>query len=40
MSLAGYFFGNVDEQGRLESDLDDVNSKLNEYTATWNNLFA
>ncbi|CAO3654488.1 unnamed protein product [Mucor fragilis] len=23
MSLAGYFFGNVDEQGRLESDLDD-----------------
>lgn len=24
MSLAGYFFGNVDEQGRLESDLDEV----------------
>ncbi|KAG1521867.1 hypothetical protein G6F52_006357 [Rhizopus delemar] len=23
MSLAGYFFGNVDEQGRLESDLDE-----------------
>ncbi|KAG1474259.1 hypothetical protein G6F56_000458 [Rhizopus delemar] len=23
MSFAGYFFGNVDEQGRLESDLDD-----------------
>lgn len=29
MSLAGYFFGNVDEQGRLESDLDDVNIRLN-----------
>lgn len=25
MSFAGYFFGNVDAQGRLESDLDDVN---------------
>lgn len=27
MSLAGYFFGNVDEQGRLESDLDEVKLK-------------
>lgn len=30
MSLAGYLFGNVDEQGRLDADLDDViNSCLN-----------
>lgn len=27
MSFAGYLFGNVDAQGRLESDLDDVNNK-------------
>jgi hypothetical protein len=26
MSLAGYLFGNVDEQGRLDADLDDVNT--------------
>lgn len=32
MSLAGYFFGNVDEQGRLESDLDDVTIELDGYT--------
>lgn len=28
MSLAGYLFGNVDEQGRLDADLDDVNTFL------------
>jgi hypothetical protein len=24
MSLAGYFFGNVDETGKLDNDLDEV----------------
>jgi hypothetical protein len=28
MSLAGYLFGNVDEKGRLESDLDDVRIQI------------
>lgn len=27
MSLAGYLFGNVDEQGRLDNDLDEVSGR-------------
>jgi hypothetical protein len=35
MSLAGYLFGNVDEQGRLDNDLDEASSRRRFKSSFW-----